>query len=218
MKVFFLCLLLIISLTALSQKNIDKKFPEDFGKGNYININLLSIFDTGLPTIQPGYEYKFNKKLGLEIAVGIPFPWIGNRTPDSTFYEYYKIRSTFKYYIGKFFFIGLESFYTRAHYSRYYYNYYLGKYGSRYSSDFSIIRKSVIGFDFKTGVVLPLGKKIYVGNFTGLGIRFVNIKLPVNMNPRALNYYSSYAFQILDIVGTKITPHLTFGLQVTYKL
>ena len=66
--------------------------------------------------------------------------------------------------------------------------------------------------------MLPLSEKILVAHFSGVGIRFVNIKMPTNLNSQPLAYYPGHGFQNLDVVGNKITPHLTFGLQVVYRL
>jgi len=220
MRYGFLLLLLLIKFNGFSQKDVQKYFPDDLDKGSYLKLNFLSIADLALPTIQPGYEYKFSDKLGLEMAVGIPIQWIGHRKTDSTFFSYYKVRSTLKYYVRDKFYIGLEGFFTHAHYNRQYFYYDLQKNGGliRYSSDYAVAQKNVVGFDFKFGKISSLGKNLYLENFAGFGGRFVHIKLLENINPHEVTYYRSYAFQTFDVVGLKITPHLTFGIQLCYNL
>jgi hypothetical protein len=219
MKIIFLLILFSVSFNAVSQKSFKTWKYNIIDKGSYLKLNALSIADLSLPTIQPGYEYKFSDRLGAEIAIGIPLGFIGKRKTDSTFFKYYKLRSTLKYYTNrKDKYFGFEIFYTHAKYSRYYNSYYLGKKGPRYISDYTISKKSVFGCDVKTGKNFLLSNKMFLESFVGIGIRFVNINLPVNINPKKQEYYNNHFLQIIDIVGAKITPHITFGLQLSYKL
>lgn len=216
--IFFLLIFNITFSHAFSQKEIKTSSSFHYGNGSYVNLNVVSLLDVKLPTIQPGYEYKFNDRLGLEVAIGIPVAGRGDRKTDSTYHNFYKIRSSLKYYIKKDFFIGPEVFYTREHYARYDEVYYLGKTGGAYSSDYTVNKKAVVGIDFKAGFDIELGKKMYLEYFSGAGFRFVTIKLPVNINPHPLAYYPHTAYQSVDIVGTKTTPHLTVGFKLVYKL
>ncbi len=218
MRIFFFVVFFYVHLSSNAQ-NVFKTFlPAAYDKGSYLKLNVLSLADFGLPTIQPGYEYKLNDRLGFEIAFGIPLRVVGKSHTDSTYYNFYKIRGTLKYYTGKKNgYIGFESFYTHAHYNRYNNTYLLGKYRGRYISDYTVSKKSVVGFDVKAGKSFEIANKLYLENFIGVGMRFVTIKLPENINPREYNT-RGFAFQILDVVGLKITPHLTFGLQLVYQL
>ena len=175
--------------------------------------------DLNLPTIQPGYEYKFNNRIGAEMSVGIPLKFINRNghLTDTTFYNFYKLRAGLNYYFLKNSgCIELEGFFSHVHFSDYNYNYQLGKNGAGYFSDFVIGKKNVGGIDIKLKKTFAMGKKFYMEGFFGLGVRLVNISLPVNVNPTP--YEPSLRFGVYNVDGAKTTPHITMGLQFIYNL
>lgn len=220
MKGIFSLLLTFIVLPSCAQvffkhkKIVQRAYYEN---GFYARLNVLSVADIALPTVQPGIEYKVNDRWGFEFAFGIPLNnlWTKRET-DTTFYHFYKLRATAKYYTTNNFYIGFETFFVHNRYSRFNERYII-PYDGYYTSDYTVTNKNVVGFDLKYGKAISLGRDWYLENFIGLGLRIVNTKLPVNINQRPSGQ-PNYAFAFLDEIGTKYTPHLTYGLLIVYKL
>lgn len=220
MKRIFSLLLTFIFLSSSAQvfyknkKILQRAYYEN---GWYAKLNVLSMADLVLPTIQPGLEYKMSENFGIEFAVGIPLNnlW-SKRQTDTTFYHFYKFRATAKYYTTKNFYIGFETFFVHNHYNRYYGTYYIPNEGY-YTSDYRVANKNVLGFDIKYGKAIFLGSQWYLESFLGAGLRMVTTKLPLNKNPNPSGP-PNYSFSFTEIIGTKYTPHLTYGLVVVYKL
>jgi hypothetical protein len=214
-------LLSIIVFPAAAQKYFNRLGiikDADSKNGLYLKLNVLSVADIGLPTFQPGLEYKINQRFGLELAIGIPLNNVwSKRQTDSTFYRFYKIRTTAKYYTAQNFYFGLETFYVYSRYNIYYGRYMLQNKGY-YTSDYTVNNKRVLGFDIKYGKAITLGNKWYIENFIGAGFRIVTLSQPVNINPTSSFLPNHGFFTFYDVVGTKYTPHLTCGLLLVYKL
>ncbi len=159
----------------------------------------------------------------MEIAVGIPIKSLipKDKITDSTYYNYYKIRGVIKRYAGESnFYYGVELFYTHAHYNKFDYNYYLEKRLNTYTSDYAEIKKTVFGIAARVGKTLFITNRFYIEYFASAGGRFVKTSLPVNINasPYTNIPHDGFLIDLTDIVGNLVKGHLTFGLQVAYKL
>ena len=207
-------------VTTAQEKFSDRRI-NGYANGGYGLLNILSLADIGLPTIQPGFAYKINKRLGIEVAFGIPVKYLNwVQTTDSTYHRYYKLRTTLRYYIyqnrG---YLGFETFYTHSHYTTYHYRYSNKNSGETIYSDFAESIKSIIALDLKYAWIFRISEKFYVENFIGVGIRFVKLDLPVNINPITYGGGLRDGLHIRgDVLGSKVDPHLTFGLQLAYRL
>ncbi len=225
-KLTLICFLIFcLYFQADAQKKLHSSYVDNYGTGSYLKLNVVSVADINYPTIQPGYQYNFDYRTGVEIAVGIPIT-IANtkeKVTDSTFYNFYKLRAVFKRYAPESnFYYGVEAFYTKAHYNDYVYIYSVKTRASTFAADYAEIRKNVFGIAARFGKTFFIAKRFYFEYFTSLGVRFVNIKLPVNINAVAIQYqgppFGGFTSSPADIVGTIIKPHVVFGLQLVYEL
>ena len=220
MRRILLLVLIVSSFSAHAQKKYEDRLINGYHDGGYLTLNVLSLGDLRLPTIQPGFEYKINNRLGLEAAVGLPVKYDSRlRQTDTTFFHYYKLRSTARYYIyhhrG---YLGFELYYTHSHYSEYRYEY-SDKNFQNYHSDYAESRRSVYGFDLKYAWIFRIGRKLFVETFAGMGPRFVTVGLQSNVNPVPIQPRGGIPFGIQrDRLGTKTDLYTTLGLQFVYRL
>ena len=221
MRIIFLVAIFTFALSVSAQKKYNDRKINGYHNGGYLTLNVLSLGDFWLPTIQPGFEYKINERLGVEVAAGLPVKyetWL--KKTDSTYYNYYKLRGTLRYYVfhntG---YLGFETYFTHSHYTTYGYSY-SDQVGQRYVSHFAETRRTVVGFDAKYAWIFRIGKKLYVENFIGFGPRIVTVHLPVNINP-VMRDPPKDGFIIhtqQDQPGTKTDAFFTMGLQLVYRL
>lgn len=218
---FILLALSILALSASAQKKYADRKINGYHDGAYLTLNVLSLADLGLPTIQPGMEYKLNDRWGIEGAFGIPLNYgLRKARNDSTYTHFYKLRGTLRYYIyyhtG---YLGFETFYTHAKYTQYDYGY-SDKNNQYYRSDFAQVNRAVYGFDFKYAWIFRIGRKLFIETFAGLGPRFVTVSLPINKNPTPTSMIRGGELSVihLDQVGTRNDAYFTLGLQFVYRL
>ena len=90
--------LLLCHTIAFTQTLKEKRnaFPD---KGSlFAKLNVTSLLDPRLPTIQPGIEYRFSKNMSGEFAVGIPVRlWGYTRQTGGIYNKYYKIKAALKF-------------------------------------------------------------------------------------------------------------------------
>ncbi|HEX6179719.1 MAG TPA: DUF3575 domain-containing protein [Chitinophagaceae bacterium] len=183
----------------------------------FAKVNFLSLFDPGAPTIQPGLEYRFNKRIAIEASYGIPvYVFRESRPTDTTYFRCYKIKAGLKFYPGKDprFYFSPEFFFTRRERNKYN-GVVTGKDGINYEYRYAEMVKSIVGMALKFGVVGPLSERLCVEAAVGFGPRFVHLKMNASNLDRADFVRSMFKFNT-DKIGTSYGIHMMSEFKLGY--
>ena len=182
-------------------------------------LNLFNLFDPEAPTIQPGIEWRFSKRLSGEFGVGIPTRIHGNvRNTDSTYNRYYKLKLELRYFPleRRSFYLAPELTYISKERSKYN-GTFIAKDGDVYRYDFAETDKSIFAFVIKAGLVAPLRKnhRWFFDAFFGAGPRFINFKVKaLNMEPGFRGWFEL----VPDHEGTSTRVHISAAVKVGYVI
>src|SRR5688572_14660637 len=145
----------------------------------FAKVNIAGLLDPETPTFQPSLEYRINKRIAVELTLGLPvYTFRESRPTDTTYYRYYKIKAGLKFYPGKEprFYVMPEFFFTHRERSKYD-GVVKGKDGNDYEYRYAELEKSIIGLVMKFGIVAPISEKINLEPAIGFGPRYVYLKL-----------------------------------------
>ena len=109
----FLIMLAMCQVTVAQRRPVDEQLTQRFYNGRWFaKFNFASIIDPLTPTLQPGIEYRVNKRVALEFTAGIPIRTFREaRSTDFTFYKYYKLKAELHFFPeGRFFYWALRYF------------------------------------------------------------------------------------------------------------
>lgn len=219
MKPLYPLLLLLLAATASTQAQSSRAL-QPYSDGKWVvKFNLLSWLDPETPTLQPGIEYRLNKRSSVEFTVGIPTRIYDYTKPtDTTYNRYFKMKSELKYFPGekRSFYIGPEVSFISKKKSRYNASF-EGDDGKTYGYDYAQIEKSIVTLAFKFGFVMPLkgNNRWLLDTYFGAGPRFgfMNVDA-VNVQPGG----HGPLFWQTDREGFTTSIHVTMGLRLAYIL
>ena len=193
---------------------------ETTAQGQWVaKINTLSWLDPGTPTLQPGIEYRLNKRTSLEFTIGIPTKTYDElKNTDSTYNRYFKLKAEMKYFPGekRSFYLGPEGTYVRRKRSKFD-GTLIGDDGKTYGYDYAETEKSIFALAFKIGFLLPFQRNSpwLFDTWFGAGPRFMYMNADV-VN-RQLGGHGPLFWQS-DREGFTTSIHVTFGLKIGYVI
>jgi hypothetical protein len=215
MKPLFPVLLLLAFCTNATAQLTKKNFDlEPYAQARIIaKLNLLSLIDPEAPTLQPGMEVKFNKRLSGEFAIGIPLGY-GSEETDSTYFRFYKLKAEIRYFPfeRRAFYLASELSYVSRERDEYN-GIFVAKDREVYGYDYAQIDKNIFAVAFKAGAVLPFRKnsRWLMDFFAGAGPRFVKTEIKaINVRPDA----PGWMFWNRDRQGSSAGLHLTVGFKI----
>jgi hypothetical protein len=182
-----------------------------------VNLNLLSIFDPHLPTIQSGIMLKLGNRITNEIDFGLPLHGIIKDVDTlPNWFTHFKIKNSIMYSVGKkYFCIGVVLFYTKVdNFST------QGKFTDNtgdYNYTSAEWKKKIWGYGFKIEKFIPCYKRVLLAISSTLGQRFVNAKIfPKTTNSNVV--YAKDFGNFFEKVGNYTTPHFEVGFKIVYKI
>lgn len=216
-----LLLALLLQLTMVAQKRNPKdgKITSRYFNGTlFAKVNFASLLDAKSVTIQPGLEYRINKKMSVEFAVGIPVAAISERPPsDSTYHKYFKLRGELHFFPkSRFFYIGPEILFMHKEQSNYAGRLRLND-GHHYDYSYAEIKKNVYALGLKIGKIFPLSEKLNIEGSFSLGPRFVDLEVEyITGLDRREDWYSGLAFP--EKQGFTVGIHMAVGAKLSYSI
>ena len=238
MKKAFLFICMLIALNAWSQKD---KFN--------IKLNVPALFDmVNSPNIQVGIEARLSPRIGWFNELGVRYSNYSSRySPgDTSFLSPYgfKAKSEIRYYFQKIaskinIKVGKKApvSFTKAYYAaanlffiRDVHNnatsYYFNKDTSQLRNDGYGVKKTIWGFNFIFGVQEPLGKRIFIDLYVGLGVRFRYITTTnIEYKPERDGLIGSKDLSIVTVDaitegkgGFSVAPNINLGGRLCYRL
>ena len=184
-------------------------------------VNIGSLGDPNSPTIQPGFEWRFNRKLAVEFAYGIPIAVISKekRRTDTTYHRYYKVRASLRFFPnGKAFYIGPEFSMVKKEQSKWNDEIVLKADSKVYDYTYAEFEKSAVTFGIKAGSVIGMTKKLTLDISMTTGIRCANLDVNAtgltrrDVRPLIFPNFSR------DREGRRVTGHVAFGFALSYVL
>jgi hypothetical protein len=163
--------------------------------------------------------YRINKRIAVELTLGLPvYTFRESRPTDTTYYRYYKIKAGLKFYPGKEprFYVMPEFFFTHRERSKYD-GVVKGKDGNDYEYRYAELEKSIIGFVMKFGIVAPISEKINLEPAIGFGPRYVYLKLNAT-NLDQTNFVRSWYKFNTDRIGSSMGVHAVLEFKLSYSL
>jgi hypothetical protein len=216
MKLPYPIMLLFIYLGAATTINAQSRL-QPYSDARWVaKINTLSWLDPETPTLQPGIEYQFKKRLSGEFTIGIPTRIYSHIRPtDSTYNKYFKLKAELKFFPGerRSFYIGPELTYISRKRSRYG-EVFTGKDGKSYAYDYARLKKSIFALSMKFGFVLPNSGRWLFDTYFGAGPRFMYET--VDAVNKTTQGQKDVLFWRSDREGFTTTIHVTMGLKVGY--
>jgi hypothetical protein len=214
---YLLMALLLCQTMAIGQSLTET--PHAFpAKGTlYAKLNIISLADPRLPTIQPGIEYRFSKNMSGELTVGLPVRlWGYTKQLNGVYNKYYKVKAELKFAVpGKSFYIGPEVFYTNLDRNRYNGGF-RGKNRQAFKYDYAEIKKTMVGAAFKIGRAFRLSDNWHIDGFLAAGVRWSDTR--IDAEAVWSGGRSRSLFYIPDREGKHFAPHAAGGLKVMYTL
>ena len=183
----------------------------------FVKLNAYGLLDPGAPTLQLGAEYRFYKRVGIELTAGIPVnTWGGSLRTDSTYYRYYKLKAGLRFYPGRRprFYLGPEFFFTHRARNKYD-GVVMGKDGVGYEYRYAELEKTILGVVIKTGIVMPVSNRLNLETAFGFGPRYVYLDLHASNLDRT-NFVRSFFRFNTDRIGSSMGVHVMSEFKLSY--
>lgn len=207
---------IIIFFTTLSIVSIAQKKESNFSAHSMFKINTLSLLDPLTPTLQVGFERKFNGRWAAEGTIGIPLNLFYNlNNHDSFYYHYYKIKVQVKHYFkDSDNYLAFEAARTTVNYNAFHDGYVFNRVTYAFqSADFT---KQIYGFVLKFGRLCSVSQRWRIEPAAGYGVRMVQTSVE-SANAISGNYHTE-RWGGPTRIGWKVTPHLIYEAKVVYVL
>lgn len=215
---FLFGLMLCGTSTAQKRSPKDQQITSRYYHGSlFAKVNVGSLLDVKSPTLQTGFEYRFNKRLSGEFAVGIPIvAFADDQDTDSTYHRYYKLRAELHFFPkSRFFYIGPDLLFMRKKQSKYGGHVRL-KDAHDYNYTYAELEKTVVAFGMKIGKIFPFSEKWNLDASFAIGTRIVDMTINATGLDRRTGLFSTLI--IPEKEGTSVGLHMAVGCKLSYTI